>query len=170
MSPSLSLDCNPCPDRHDIRHHTPLEPQHTLHFALSAMALPKGMTPSEMRALVEPNLAHLPVITFDDVARQVDLLNHQIVYKNEFIGQAGKLYHHILRCVVSFYLALAFWPLTTTVTGIVRPMLPLLDTHTAAAKSATATETQQASRVQKTPASQIKPLPTTLIQEASSKP
>lgn len=95
MSPNLSLDCNPCPDRHDIRHHTPLEPQHTLHFALSAMALPKGMTPTEMRALVEPNLAHLPVITFDDVARQVDLLNHQTLYENEFIGQVGKVYHRI---------------------------------------------------------------------------
>lgn len=59
------------------------------------MALPKGMTPSEMRALVEPNLAHLPVITFDDVTRQVDLLNHQIVYENEFIGQVGKVYHSI---------------------------------------------------------------------------
>lgn len=57
------------------------------------MALPKGMTPSEMRALVGPNLAHLLVTTFDDVARQVDLLNHQIVYENGFIGQVGKVYH-----------------------------------------------------------------------------
>lgn len=47
------------------------------------MALPKGMTPTEMRALVEPNLAHLLFTTFDDVARQVDLLNHQIVYNQE---------------------------------------------------------------------------------------
>lgn len=105
------------------------------------MALPKGMTPSEMRALVEPNLAHLPVITFDDVARQVDLVDHRIVYENEFIGQVGKVYYRVLRCVVSFYLSLAFWPLTTTVTGIVRPMLPLLDIHTTAAKSASATGT-----------------------------